>query len=287
MADEAIVTRTTANEQAPVTCQRLGRLPSKSSRKALMFSDFAKFLKLPASQTYWSSKKPIPQRSYGNTEHGCCTRAKQAVAQTRMERLEQKKTITITDDEVIRVYYEMTERLYGGGDTGAYETDALDCWRNPEQTFRDNDGHQYTIDAYLRLNPANLDEVKAALALSGAKGIAFCMNLPAAFADIRPPKPWAIPEGQALIGKWMPGSWGGHSLNANGYTKEGVITDHTWDMANQIITWDAWATYCDEAHVVIDSLNAWKKRLKGSPVAKLNLADVRDAVNAVSSVRIA
>lgn len=252
-----------------------------------MFDKFVKFLKLPPSQTYWSKRAPIPLRSYGNTEHGCCTRAKQAVAQTRMERLEQKKTINITDDEVLRVYYAMTERLYGGGDTGAYETDALDCWRNPEQTFKAEDGHPYTIDAYLKLNPADIDEVKAALALSGAKGIAFCMNLPLAFADRRPPQTWDIPDGQALIGKWMPGSWGGHSLNANGYTKDGVITDHTWEMPNQVITWDAWAAYCDEAHVVIDSLNAWKQRLKGSTVAKLNLADVRDAVNAISSVRIA
>ncbi len=286
MADELVVRTETANEQAPVTCQRLGRMPAKSSRKALMFSDFVKFLKVPTSQTYWAKKTPIPLRSYGNTEHGCCTRAKQAVAATRMERLEQRKLISITDEEVLRVYYAMTERLYGGGDTGAYETDALDCWRNPEHTFTATDGHPYTIDAYLRLNPANQDELRVALALAGAKGIAVCLNLPLAFQSLKPPVVWDIPDGP-LIGAWMPGSWGGHSLWSNGFTKAGVILDHTWELEPQVVTWEAMAAYCDEAHVVIDSLNSWKKRLQGSPVAKLNLADVRDAVNEVSSVRIA
>lgn len=277
-----------ANEQEVVTCRRLGRLPAKSSRKALMFTDFVKFLKVPTSQTYWSKKKPLPLRSYGNLDYGCCTRAKQAVAATRMERLEQRgRLIDISDAEVVRVYTEMSDRRYGGGDNGAYETDALDDWRNPETTFRAEDGHPYTIDAYLRLNPANQDEMRVALALAGAKGIAFCMNLPLAFNGVEPPKAWDVPAGQPLIGKWMPGSWGGHSLWMHGFTKDGILTDHTWEIPPQLVTWDALATYCDEAHICIDSLNDWKKNLKGSTVAKLNMADVRDAVNAVSSVRIA
>lgn len=266
--------------------RRLGRLPAKSSRKALMFSDFVKFLKVPTSQTYWAKKTPLPLRTYGNDAYGCCTRAKQAVAATRMERLEQRRLIQITDDEVIRVYLAMSDRLYGGGDNGAFETDALDCWRNPDYTFRDTDGHPYTIDAYLRLNPANQDEMRVALSLAGAKGIAFCMNLPTAFQGVEPPATWDVPDDQSLIGKWLPGSWGGHSMWANGYTKDGIVTDHTWGLTPQVITWDAMAAYCDEAHVVIDSIDDWRKKLKGSAVAKLNLAGVRDAVNAVSSVQI-
>src|SRR5688500_6730710 len=120
------------NEPAVAECRRLGRLPMKSTRRALMFNDFVKFLKVPRSQTYWRSRKPIPLRSYGNLRHGCCTVAKQAVAATRMERLEQQRTIHVTDEEVLRVYYAMTTALYGGGDTGAYEDDALNRWRNPD-----------------------------------------------------------------------------------------------------------------------------------------------------------
>lgn len=280
------VNLTPANE-VPQARGRLGRLPRISTRKALMFSDFVKFLKLPASQTYWQKKAPLPRRTYGNDVMGDCTRAKQAVAITRFERLEQRRLVEITDDEVTRVYLEMTARRYGGGDTGAYEVDALDDWRNPETSLSDIDRHVYTIDAYLALNPARQDELKAALALSAGKGISIDMNLPLAFEKIQPPRVWAIPTAQPLTGEWMPGSWGGHSMWANGYTKDGLIIDSTWGEDNQILSWAAVAAYVDEAHVIIDSLDAWRKKTKGSGVARLNTADIRDAVNSVSRLRIA
>lgn len=274
------------NEKASERRVRLGRLPAKSTRKALLFSDFFKFVKLPASQTYWKRKTPLPLRSFGNLDHGDCTRAKQAVAAMRMERLEQRgKTISITDEEVLRVYTEMSDRLYGGGDNGAYEDDALNEWRNPDTTFKDTDGNPYTIDAYLKINPANQNEMKAALALAGAKGIAICLNLPVAFSKIDPPEPWNVPEGQALIGDWLPGSWGGHSMWSNGYTSQGIIVDHTWEIPNQIITWEAVAAYVDEAHLVIDSIDAWRKRAIAPSIRK-SLREVVAAVNAVSSIRI-
>jgi hypothetical protein len=276
----------TTNERTMVSARRLGRLPAKSTRQALMFSDFFKYVSLPTSQTYWRTHAAIPLRNYGNLEYGDCTRAKQAVSATRMERLEQKRTINIPDSEVIRVYVEMSNRLYGGGDNGAYEDDALNEWRNPETTFRDVDGHPYTIDAYLRINAFNHDEVRAALALASAKGIAICLNLPAAFSRITPPGVWDVPKGQPLTGMWMAGSWGGHSMNANGFTKEGIWIDHTWDMPMQLLTWDAAAAYMDEAHLIIDSLNSWKKQVKDQGAVKFALADVRDAVNAMSAIQI-
>lgn len=272
------------NETVRIEGRRLGRLPSKATRKALMFSDFFKYLKLPEATRHWTRRAALPLRSYGNLQYGDCTRAKQAVATTRMERLEQKRTVQITDEEVIRVYTEMSDRLYGGGDNGAYEDDALNEWRNPETTFRDVDGHPYTIDAYLRIDPFNHDEVKAALALSGAQGIAVCFNLPYAWAD---QEVWTAPPGGAApIGEWMPGTWGGHSMWVHDYTKEGLIIDHTWELPPGLVTWEGAAIYMDEAHLVIDSVNAWRKRLKGNTVGKLDFGGVVDAVNAVSSVPI-
>lgn len=274
------------NEHATFRDVRLGRLPAKSTRKALLFSDFFKFVQLPSSQTYWKRKPPLPLRSFGNRQYGDCTRAKQAVAAMRMERIEQRgKTIEITDEEVIRVYTDMSNRLYGGGDNGAYEDDALNEWRNPDTTFRDVAGNPLTIDAYLKINAANQNELRAALALAGAKGIAICLNLPVAFADILPPAAWDIPDGASLVGDWLPGSWGGHSMWANGYTKEGIIVDHTWELPNQILTWDAAAAYLDEAHLVIDSVDIWRK--KASPKTKRALNAVVEAVNSVSSLPIA
>jgi len=273
------------NEKIVVPERRLGRMPAKVSRKALQFSDFFQFIKIPKHCIYWQKKPALPPRSFGNTQLGDCTRAKQAMAILRMEELEQHKLINITDEEVIRVYEDMENRLYGGGDQGAYEEDALDQWRKEDTTIRDDQGHPYTIDAYLRIDAQNHDQMKAALALAEAKGIAICLNLPAAWQGVDPPAHWDVPPDKQFTGQWMAGSWGGHSMWANGYSEEGVYVDDTWGLPNRLVTWDAMGAYCDEAHLVIDSIDSWRKK-STSDVGHLNLEQVVDAVNGVSSKKI-
>lgn len=271
------------NEMEQCEGRRLGRMPLKTTRKALQFSDFFKFIDLPAQVDYWSKKTPLEKRTFGNDQVGDCTRAKQAYAITRMERLEQKRTVKITDEEVIRVYADMSNRLYGGGDNGAFEDDALNDWRNPETTIRDTSGHPYTIDAYLRINALNPQEVKAALALSGARGIAVCFNLPIAAQEM---KEWDVPEGQALINKWMPGTWGGHSMwMLNDYTGTNCYVDDTWMFGVRPVTWRFIAAYMDEAHLVIDSVDAWRRRVD-PPKLRAAIGDVIDAVNSISDIKI-
>lgn len=275
------------NERIVQPGRRLGRLPLKTTRNALNFSEFfnEKFLQLPRKSAFWARKPALPQRTFGNTEVGDCTRAKQAYASIRMERLERRRTIDITDEEVKRVYREGCVRNYGSdADNGMYEDDALNEWRNPETTFRDTDGHPLTIDAYLRINALNLTEVRAGLALSGAHGIAVCFNLPAAFAGMQR---WDVPEGQALIGDFEPGTWGGHSMNMIGYDDKGEIAlvDDTWGEGPREVTYRAMAACMDEAHLYIDSVDAWRKRTTNRKVRRA-LADVVEAVNAVSSIRI-
>jgi len=274
------------NEQTPQVNRRLGRLPRKSSRKALLFSDFFKVMVVPPATNFWTKRRALPLRSFGNTDYGDCTRAKQAMAQMRFERLEQRSTINVTDAEVIRVYLEMTQRLYGGGDTGAYEEDALNEWRRPETTFKDVKSRPYTIDAFVALNTAKQDELRSGIALSGAHGIAVCFNLPAAWAPLGAGETWALPPGQSLTGNWMPGSWGGHSMWALDYTQRGMMVDGTWKDGPRLVTWDAVAAYCDEAHMVIDSVDAWRKKVAKSTVGHLDLDRVVDAVNDVSSYPI-
>ncbi len=270
------------------TLPRLGRLPAKASTRALFLNRFSALdATPPAATNFWPRRKAFPLRSFGNLQWGDCTRAKQAIAAMRMERIEQHRTIKIADEEIIKVYQEMSDRLYGGGDNGAYETDALDCWRRPEYTFKDmgtaNSPPRYlTIDAYLRLNPFDHDEMKRGLALAGAHGLAVCLNLPLGFAYIEPPNDWDYPAGTPLTGQWMPGSWGGHSMWARDYDEVGIWLVHTWDIPDQRITWRAAAAYLDEAHLVIDSFNWWRN----AKPKMLDFPGVKEAVNRVSSVKI-
>ncbi len=269
--------------------KRCGRLPRTADPRDLQFATFARkpahLVALPEATRFWAHRASFPRRTFGNDEVGDCTRAKQAAAALRMERLETRRTPGISDEEVRRVYFDMTERLYGGGDSGAYESDALSEWRKPDRTFKDAQGRPLTIDAYMRLSPSNLQQVKQALFLAGAHGIAVCFNLPAAWQTEEPPGDWDLPAGQALTGDWQPGSWGGHSMWARDYDARGLWVVHTWGLPDQRVSWRAVSAYMDEAHVVIDSLDFWRKS-KPAAARALDLGGLREAVNDLSSYPI-
>ncbi len=266
---------------------RLGRLPRRSKLSALLLSHFLKPTGTPPIlSTFWNGRAGFPLLTYGNTTVGDCTIASQAQAALRFERIEQRRTTTIAEEEPVRVYTALSDRLYGGGDNGAYEGDALDNWRDPALTFKDYRGRALTIDAYLRINVSDQDELRWALATAGEHGIKACLNLPWAFASITPPAVWDIPEGQALTGDWLPGSWGGHSMFWRDYNEVGPWVVHTWGLPDQQISWAAVAAYCDEAHLVVDSFDYWRTK-KPEAVKGLNLHAVKRAVNKVSRVLIA
>lgn len=258
---------------------RLGKAPARSDHRLLQLAHFMDTVKTPPKATnFWKHKTSFPLRSFGNRQYGDCTRASQALLSMRMERIETRRTPVISDEEVIRVYFEMSDRLYGGGDNGAFEIDALNEWRRPETTFRDNKGRPLTIDAYVRINQSDIVAVKNALWTAGAHGIKVCFNLPIAWEekiDV-----WDIPEDQQPIGSYLPGSWGGHSMTAVDYDEKYVYLASSWDTPDIKIIWRAFAVYSDEAYLVIDSINAWKKK------KSIDILGIKKAVNAVSSLQI-
>jgi hypothetical protein len=159
--------------------------------------------------------------------------------------------------------------------------DALDCWRRPEHTFRDTAGRPLTIDAYVRVHPSDQEELRNAIWTAQSHGVYVGVNLPQAFSDLEPPRKWDVPKGQPLVGKYLAGSWGGHAMWARDYDEQGLWLVHTWGLRDQLMTWAAVAAYMDEAYIVIDSVDAWRRRRRA-----LRLDAIRRAVNRVSSQKI-
>lgn len=267
---------------------KLGKAPAKGSTKLLSLSDYtAESGPPPIKYDFWKNKKPLPIRDLGNNQFGDCTIASQVLLAEYMERLEQRRTINIPKENIVKTYFALTQRLYGGGDTGAYEIDALSNWRKPDLTFQDVKGRPYVIDAYTAVNHRSVEAVKNALVLSGAHGIKVCFNLPWAWASRRD-MVWDIPEGQQPIGNYLPGSWGGHSMMALGkYDENWLYLPSSWNVPMGKISWRAFAIYCDEAYMVIDSVNAWKKRLAGQDLnINIDMNALVSDVNEVSSQKI-
>jgi hypothetical protein len=104
------------------------------------------------------------------------------------------------------------------------------------------DGHE--IDAYVAVNPKNLDEVKQALYYFG--GLYVGVQLPLSAQD---QTVWDVPF-FGIRGKGEPGSWGGHAIaNILDYDERGLTTI-TWG-ALKLMTWEFFQTYCDEAFCIL------------------------------------
>jgi hypothetical protein len=269
----------------------LGKRPARGDARTLNFARFVQLDRVPRAYDPWKKRAPFPARSFGNTRLGDCTRASQAIAAMRFERLETRATPQIADAEVERAYREGCQRHYGTtDDVGMYEVDALSDFRNPDYTFKDAHGRPITIDAFTQVNVRDRDEVKAAIALSGKWGIKVCLNLPAAYQAFEPPAAWDAPPDGKFTGDWEPGSWGGHSLAADAYDDRGVRLCHSWYdgpgvVYHQMITWAGLAAYADEAYWLLDSVDAWRKR-PASQRAAVDLKGIVKAVNKVSSVKV-
>jgi hypothetical protein len=97
-------------------------------------------------------------------------------------------------------------------------------------------------------------------------------------------KEWDLPEGQQMVGQWMPGSWGGHSMfEFSAYNERGFWVEHSWNIPPQFVTWRGAAAYMDEAHWYVDSINSWKKT---KVAAAINFSKLASAVNEVSVIKV-
>jgi hypothetical protein len=271
----------------------LGKLPARGDARTLNFARFVQLDRVPRSYDPWKTRAPFPARSFGNSREGCCTVASRAIAAMRFERIETRATPHIDDAEVHRVYRESVMRHYGtDADAGMYEVDSLSDFRKPEYTFKDTHGHPITIDAFTSVNERDIEEVKAAIALSGKFGIKACFNLPLAFEHINPPEVWDVPAGQQLTGDWTPGTWGGHSTFVDSYDATGPVICHSWwDGGPEVpyrqrITWKAWSYYADEAYWCINSVDDWRKKTPAKLAGAVDIKGIAKAINAVSSQKL-
>lgn len=272
-------------QQPQILQVKLGKLAPKLDDRTLNFSDFLTKPTPPPVTNFWPKEKvSFPLRTFGNDKYGDCTRASQAEMQLRMEYLETQAIPNITDDAVIAAYDAMENKYYGGGDNGASELVALNCWRDPKQTFKDASNNAYTISAYTKVNQKNIEEVKQAIALSGAHGIKVCFNLPIAWQSVQS-LIWDIPKGQKPTGNYAPGSWGGHSMFARDYDETWLYLPSTWAMPDGKISWTAFALYCDEAYSVVDSVDKWRTANLGRS-ARFDIEKLVAEVNKISSIKI-
>lgn len=228
---------------------RLGKKPYVPDERTLQMATFVRAdISAPPSFSVDQHRKPFPNRMWGNDTYGDCVFAGRANQQLRLERIEQRKTIPLKDDDVINLYKRLTGCVSPGDahDEGFVILYAMRQWKNEGWKIG---ARGYTIHAYGELSPQNHDQLR--MGCYALAGIQFGFNLPWA---MRGKKEWVY-NGETG-GEWEPGSWGGHCVYGLGYGASGFIVK-TWGMDVKV-NWDFIDKYADEAWAVVDMADSWR-----------------------------
>jgi hypothetical protein len=199
-------------------------------------------ISVPSSYSVDAHRKPFPSNLWGNDHYGDCVFATRANQQLRFERIEQRRTIPLTDQTVIDEYLRRTS----GKDEGYVMLYANREWRNEGWKIG---VRNYNIFAYGELEPHNHEQLRQGIYVLA--GIQFGFSLPVA---IQRQQNW-IYNGETG-GEWEPGSWGGHAVYGLAYDQQGV-TVKTWGY-NCKVNWNFIDKYADESWAVVDNADSWR-----------------------------
>ena len=231
---------------------------------------------VPAKFNFDKGRAPFPDRMWGNDEYGDCVIASRANAQIRIERVEQRRTLKMVDDDAISEYKRMTGCQEPGdsNDTGLVMLDAQREWKNTGWSMTMPPHHHYDIAAYGEIDPSSRQDLRASIFM--LTGIHFGFALPEAAQQMTDEGVWDY-QGQSGY-EWRPGTWGGHAVYGFAYDPDS-ITIKTWGQ-NVKVTNNFIEKYCDEAWGIVDNLDSWRVK-QTVDVAKLTneLRQISSSVN--------
>ena len=242
---------------------RFGKHPPQQDYRTLRFTTYVKagIAPPPASvntltRVYADIKVNDPTKLFpmdGNDTLGDCTIAGVAHAITTYRALIKKETIP-PKNAVQKLYFHLT----GGADTGLYELDVLNYWRQSGALGE-------KILAYVKIDPKNHVHVEQAIEIFGGVYLGFQVqqNCVQEFDNKQP---------------WTPGPLtnDGHAVFAVGYDPNGV-TVLTWGNTQQG-TWAWWDECVDEAYAILPQDATKPGYAPGFNIAQLQ-ADLDEVAN--------
>lgn len=233
---------------------RLGKQEHKHDDRTLFMARFVlPDIRVPAKFDFDKNRSALPIRLWGNDDWGDCVIAGEANQLLRLERIEQRKTIALGDQDAIDRYKLLSGSASPGdaNDNGLVILNAMQNWRTQGWSVG---GKNYTISAYGELDTGDRSQLR--MASYALHGIHLGFMLPRAAQAMTSEGVWHY-EGQTGP-EWRPGSWGGHLVYSKAFDKDG----------HEILTWgrkvkvtnEFLEHYADEAWAVVDNLDSWRVR---------------------------
>jgi hypothetical protein len=224
---------------------KLGKSPAKRDSHTLKFAALLKArIAVPKAYDFDNQHPGVPTPMFANDRYGDCVMAGRAHQTLRFELAEQKKMISISDQDVIQEYLKET----GGADNGLVVLNSLQEWQTAGWLVGTAN---YKIRAFSELQLGNHNEVMQAIVLDIGVGLGLGLPL-SAQAQFETGRPWDVVRGT----RGAVNSWGGHYVFVRGYTEVGPVCV-TWGQ-NQQMTWAFFDKYCDEAYAIFDAVDTQK-----------------------------
>jgi hypothetical protein len=230
---------------------KLGKQDHVHDDRTLMLGQYLEVPVVPTNYDFDSKRAKFPNHMWGNDQYGDCVIASESNHLLRMERIEQKRTIMLTDDDCINRYKEMTgcQNPGDGNDTGLVMLNAMKNWRTSGYQVKKK---SYNIAAFGELDPIDDAQLRAAVYLLGGIHFGFALPLTArvqtndGFWDVSPNDPGS-----------EAGSWGGHAVFSCKYDAENIYVK-SWEA--EIRVTNAFVhKYADEVWGAVDDLDRWRK----------------------------
>jgi hypothetical protein len=247
--------------------QRFGRNPSRPDqlKRRLMFKDYLGLaLPAPPPRVDWSRGFAINWQMFLNDTLGCCTEAKKGHA-VQIWTLDNGRMVTVPDSVVLQAY-----ETDGGYIPGDPSTDQGESMIDNLNDWRANGFGGVELDAYTAIDPTNWLHAQQAIYLFGGLDMGF--NVPQSAMDQNAAgQPWTVvPNDGGIVG--------GHDVWVPMYdTASEMLTCITWGM-RQVMTWEFFTTYCDEAYALLSP--AWVAR-KGLSPDLFNLGQLQADLTAI------
>ena len=244
---------------------RLGKREYHHDEKTMMLGNFMAPPVVPAKHDFDAHRAKFPLHVWGNDAWGNCVKVGQANQLTRLERIEQRRTLKLQTDHIVKAYQEEVARQFGTApefpgdenDHGLVVLHNLRNWRNIgwplDFTKKPDDERVYTISAFGELEPNDYEQLKAACYL--LHGIHLGIWLPVAVQGVY--SKWDYKPEEDTGPAWAPGSWGGHLVYAKAYDGD-EMEILTWGQKVRV-TKSFLARYCDEAWAVVDNFDNWRR----------------------------
>jgi hypothetical protein len=231
---------------------KYGKREPEYDERTVQFARFMDpYFHAPVRWDFDKHRAEFPLETWGSDKYKCDVLASQANQLLRLGRLGEKRTISITSQNVVSRYRLLSKSRKNGDDLdkGLSVLQAMKAWRRG-WNVKERD---YPISLYGEIDPAERDLLRTAIHIF--KGVHFGFWLPREIEGNF--RAWHY-NGDAGE-KWRPGSLGGTLAYCKAYdiySYEIIAWGTRIRVSNEFVE-----KYCDECWVCIEALDYWSQQV--------------------------